>query len=233
MAAATRTSAEGKPQLSRLQKVWREVSRPFRPRSKRTSKPATAAPVNTTSLATFDVQSCTVEPEGLDLLCRLVQESAAFPGPIVEIGTLLGITATHMALAKQPSQKIITVDNYCWNPWSLPPDKHYALAHQVLYYLIQSGHVEQRRMSKDDFYASYNGPPPALVFLDAWHTYEETKKDIEWAQRVGAKFIAGHDYCDKFPGVIQIVDECGGPRSLSGSVWVLHPNDSAQARRAA
>ena len=50
-----------------------------------------------------------------------------------------------------------------------------------------------------------------MVFLDAIHDYEETKKDIEWARLVGAKIIAGHDYCDEFPGVKQIVDEMGGP----------------------
>ena len=65
------------------------------------------------------------------------------------------------------------------------------------------------------------GPAPSMVFLDAMHDYAETKKDIQWAKRAGAKIIAGHDYCDAFPGVKRIVDECGGPRELGGSVWVL------------
>ena len=60
-----------------------------------------------------------------------------------------------------------------------------------------------------------------MVFLDAMHDYEETKKDIHWAQSVSAKIISGHDYCDEFAGVKQIVDEFGGPRELGGSVWVL------------
>jgi len=34
---------------------------------------------------------------------------------------------------------------------------------------------------------------PAMVFVDAVHDYPETKKDIEWAQKVGARIIAGHD----------------------------------------
>src|SRR5438132_516812 len=98
-------------------------------------------------------------------------------GPIVEIGTLYGRTATHMALFKEPSQKIITVDCYVWNPLGLPPDSHYQLTAQVLHYLVETGHVEQRRMDKNPFYATYDGPSPALVFLDADHTYEETNKD--------------------------------------------------------
>jgi hypothetical protein len=54
------------------------------------------------------------------------------------------------------------------------------------------------------------------------HDYEETKKDILWAKQIGAKIICGHDYKEEFPGVIRIVDEMGGPRKLSGSVFVLH-----------
>jgi hypothetical protein len=132
-----------------------------------------------------------------------------------------------MALSKRPEQKIITVDNYCWNPWRLPPDAHHALARQVLLYLIETSHVQQVRMDKADFYRTYRGPAPALVFLDAWHTYEETKKDIEWALSTGARLIAGHDYCQDFPGVQQIVDECGGARELGGTVWVLKPEFTA------
>lgn len=141
----------------------------------------------------------------------------------MEIGTLFGITATHMALAKKPEQKIITVDNFCWNPWHLSAERHYMLAKYVLNYLIETGHVELIRMDKNAFYESYAGPPPALVFLDAWHTYEETKKDIEWAHRAGAKIIAGHDY---YEGVKQIVDECGGPSELVEGLWVLPPEFS-------
>jgi hypothetical protein len=183
----------------------------------------------TGNLAQFDPQNCTVEPEGLKLLQNLVREAAQYPGPIIEIGTLLGITATHMALAKSPRQRIITVDNYCWNPWGLPPDAHHGLTQQMLLFLVETGQVEQIRMDKGAFFASYQGPSPSLVFLDAWHTYEETKKDIEWAIRAGAKLIAGHDYCAQFPGVQQIVDECGGPRDLAGSVWVLKPSAALRA----
>jgi hypothetical protein len=217
-------------------KVWREVSRPFRTRSQRRAQPP-----ETTSTATqagiepaqpyltgsgagvggFHPQQATVEAEGIPFIQGLVRESRAHSGPIVEIGTLLGVTTTHMALAKAPQQKIITVDVYCWNPWGLTPDVHEALATQVLYYLRETDHVECVRMDKNEFYRTYDGPPPAMVFLDAWHDYDETKKDIEWAVGVGAKIISGHDYCDQFPGVKQAVDEFGGPRQRAGTVWVL------------
>jgi hypothetical protein len=172
-------------------------------------------------IAGFHPQQATVEPDGIPLIQRLVRESRQHAGPIVEIGTLIGITTTNIALAKAPHQKIISVDNYCWNPWGLAPEVHEALTSQLLEYLIQTGHVERIRMDKNDFFRDYQGPAPAMVFLDAYHDYDETKKDIEWARQVGARIISGHDYCDEFPGVKQIVDECGGPRELAGTVWVL------------
>lgn len=223
-------------------KVWREMKRPFRPRQSPTvdlapppepaiAEPPPPAPVEPqpapyltgegAGISGFHPQQATVEAEAIPLVQRLVRESRKFPGPIIEVGTLVGITTTNMALVKAPQQKIITVDVYCWNPWGLTPDVHEALAAQMLHYLVETGHVERIRMDKNEFFAKYDGPPPAMVFLDAWHDYEETKKDIEWARRVGAKIIAGHDYCDEFAGVKQAVDEFGGPRERAATVWVL------------
>ena len=230
-------------------KVWREVSRPFRPKPRPAGTPCiecAAAPHVVSepaasvepekpyltgtgaNVAGFHPQQATVEAEGVPMIQRLVRESRNFPGPIVEIGTLLGITTTNIALAKTPQQTIITVDLYCWNPWGLAPDVHEALTAQMLRYLVQTGHVERIRMDKNEFYESYRGPAPAMVFLDAVHDYEETRKDIEWAQRAGAHIIAGHDYCDEFLGVKQAVDHFGRPQELAGSVWVLPWSKSAR-----
>jgi hypothetical protein len=131
------------------------------------------------------------------------------------------VTTTHMALWKSARQRIITVDNYRQNPWRLPPEQHHALAAQVLFCLVQTGEVEQVRMDKSEFYRTYDGPAPALVFLDAVHTYEHTKADVQWARRVGASIICGHDYCERFPGVMQAVDEFGRLAQLRGSLWSL------------
>jgi hypothetical protein len=225
-----------KPKASRVtRKVWREIKRPFhqittslssgRSGSGTTSSNAIpslpalngAAP----TLADFHPRHATVEPEAIPMIHRLVRQSRKYPGPIIEIGTLLGIATTTMALVKAPEQKIITVDLYCWNPWGFSPDVHEALTSQILQYLVQTGHVERLRMEKDEFYRTYQGPRPAMVFLDAMHDYESTKRDIQWASRVGAKIIAGHDYCKEFPGVVQAVKEFGGPCKLGGSVWAL------------
>lgn len=156
-----------------------------------------------------------------ELLSDLVKESAVYPGPIVEVGVLAGRTTQRLALLKAPKQRIIAVDNFCWNGWGLTPDEQWGLVKHSLAYLVDAGHVEIRKVDKNEFYKTYDGPAPSLVFLDAMHDYDETKKDILWARKIGARIICGHDYKDEFPGVIQIVDEHGGPRKLKGSVFVL------------
>lgn len=77
------------------------------------------------------------------------------------------------------------------------------------------------KQDKNDFYRSYRGQSPALVFLDAIHTYDETKKDIQWAKSVGASIICGHDYGPEWLGVVKAVDEAGGATKIQGTLWRL------------
>jgi hypothetical protein len=110
---------------------------------------------------------------------------------------------------------------FYWNPWGLTSEQHRDITTQMLYYLTQTNHVELVVSCKNAFYETYRGEPPALVFLDAMHDYPETAKDIAWARSAGAQIISGHDYSTEFPGVIEAVDEAGGPAQLVGSVWRL------------
>jgi hypothetical protein len=169
----------------------------------------------------LDVRRSTLNETEHGLLRELVEQSAQHGGPIIEIGTLIGATTTRMALWKSAGQRIITVDSYRRNPWGLSPELHYALTAQVLFFVVQTGQAEQVQMDKSEFYRIYNGAAPALVLLDAVHTYEETKVDIQWARSVRASIICGHDYSERFPGVIRAVDEFGRPAQLRGSLWAL------------
>lgn len=169
----------------------------------------------------LELQNNSVSEIEWQLLQKLVEESVQYPGPIVEIGVLAGRTTQRLAVHKAAHQKILAVDNFCWNPWGLSPFEQWTLVTHALNYLVTTNHVEIRRIDKNEFFDVYDGPAPSLVFLDAVHDYEETKKDILWAQRAGAKIISGHDYGPNFPGVVQIVDEMGGPYELTGTVWRL------------
>ena len=52
----------------------------------------------------------------------------------------------------------------------------------------------------------YYDPKYDLIYIDAAHDYENVKKDIH-AWYPWTRFLAGHDYAQRFPGVRQAVDE--------------------------
>ena len=142
--------------------------------------------------------------------------------PIIEIGTLFGFSTIVISLFKQRQQPLITVDNYCWNPLGISPDVHFEVTKNRLAEIVAKHNARLLRMDKNDFYRTYDGPPPALFFCDADHSYEATKRDIMWAQSVGASIICGDDYdLASEPGVKRAVDELGGPRQLADGLFVL------------
>jgi predicted O-methyltransferase YrrM len=142
--------------------------------------------------------------------------------PIIEIGTLFGFSTLVMTLAKSPEQRLITVDNYSWNPLGLRPEAHYQLTRNRLSEAVAHHGVEQLRIDKEAFYRSYMGPPPAVFFCDADHSYEATKADLVWARSVNATLICGDDYDHPTQrGAAQAVDELGGPKSLAGGLFLL------------
>jgi predicted O-methyltransferase YrrM len=63
-----------------------------------------------------------------------------------------------------------------------------------------------------------------LIFLDADHSYEAVKTDIDaWARKVrDGGFIGGHDYQLDHPGVIRAVNESYGDKvTLESNVWFV------------
>ncbi len=66
--------------------------------------------------------------------------------------------------------------------------------------------------------------PFDIAFIDADHRYENCKADIlRWAPTVKRDgYLTGHDYCPRFPGVMQAVDELfPGDFEVRGhSLWV-------------
>jgi predicted O-methyltransferase YrrM len=64
---------------------------------------------------------------------------------------------------------------------------------------------------------------PDFIYIDADHSYEQVKNDIENALALlnGKGVIAGHDYVPEFPGVIQAVDELVKPTHFfKDSSWL-------------
>lgn len=154
-------------------------------------------------------------------LVELVRRAAGHDGPILEFGTLFGITTRLIATAARPDQPVITLDNFSWNPFGLPPAVHERFTRGVLRPELASGRVELRVGTSAEFRRDYRGPAPALVFLDADHSYAAVRDEIAWARHAGAAIICGHDYGVARFGVTRAVDEAFGPEgvSVSGTVW--------------
>lgn len=70
-----------------------------------------------------------------------------------------------------------------------------------------------------DMAGTFNGNRVDMVFIDADHTYEGCKSDIEaWLPKCN-RIMCGHDYSDSFPGVIQAVNEKFGKPFTTGTIW--------------
>lgn len=158
--------------------------------------------------------------ETAGIVAWMREAAQRFPGrPIVEFGTLFGLTTQALAAAAPDGTKIVTVDNFCWNPFGLPPDRHEAFTRRILAPWIASGKVKLVSSDSAGFRAAYSGAPPAMVFFDADHRYESAKEELEWARSIGVPFICGHDYANPSPyfGVTRAVDELfGKPGDLAG-----------------
>ncbi|MEA2198088.1 MAG: hypothetical protein QOJ25_2139 [Solirubrobacteraceae bacterium] len=77
-------------------------------------------------------------------------------------------------------------------------------------------------MPSDEFFATYDGSPPTLTFIDGGHTYEQAKRDYENAKRILAPggIIALHD---TWPG-----DKANTTPDRCGDVWRLEREITTQ-----
>jgi len=187
---------------------------------------------NRKSLATF-LNFCertkpgfegSVQPDELAFLQELVVRSQEFEGPIVEVGTLFGFTTQSIATWKEPEKELITIDDYSWNPVGMVPLAHRDFTRRCLAYLSSKCRTTLFEGLSTDFYATYKGPVPAMIFIDASHIYEHVLSDIAWAKKAGVPIIAGHDYSKFWPGVRRAVDESFGTNfKVSGTLWSSYP----------
>jgi len=141
--------------------------------------------------------------------------------PIIEIGTLFGYSTRVIAANKAPGQRLITVDNYSWNPLGLSSAAHKLATRLALAEAIEEHDTTVLAMGAAEFYRGYAGAAPALFFCDADHSYEAVLADLRWALGVGATIICGDDYEPPHDGVMRAVDELGGPSEKRGGLFVL------------
>lgn len=146
-----------------------------------------------------------------DVFTALVRGSQWTSG--AEIGVDKGILFG-MLLKACPSLTLTGVDLF--------PDK--LRSHRAFDYARQF--ADRARLIEGDSVASAAEVPDGsldFVFIDADHSYEAVRRDIEaWRGKVRqGGWIGGHDYNRKFPGVVRAVNFAFGRSviELPGSIW--------------
>lgn len=158
------------------------------------------------------------DEEGVEQAVRL---ASRHEGPIVEIGALFGHTTNMLSALKADNVQLVTVENFSWNPFFLPPEAHRQFLKRTLRYAMARGSTKIFDGDAASFYSQNASLKPSLVFIDAAHDYKSVSQDIAWALASGCPIIAGHDYATMHPGVVKAVDEAFGRNvMLFGSVWI-------------
>jgi hypothetical protein len=84
------------------------------------------------------------------------------------------------------------------------------------------GQYQAHRMTTDEAASLFQDGSLDGVFIDADHTYEAVKMDIQnWMPKVrSGGILAGHDYIETWPGVIEAVNESLKDFSVTEQCWV-------------
>ena len=161
-----------------------------------------------------------VNDEDEQRIIELTEMASEIPGPIIEVGGLFGLTTQLIATYKPQDKRLISIENFSWNPFGLPKQDHKTIMERVLRYNIMHSNTEIYDGNKKDFYNSFKGETPAMVFIDADHSYQSVMNDIEWAQQNKIPLICGHDYCELHPSVKAAVNESFGEDiQVKGTIW--------------
>jgi len=148
---------------------------------------------------------------------------------VVEIGAFSGDSAEIFA---QHFAFIWSID-----PWESGYDENDAASNPELYdmQMVEDKfdliaiqyypHIHKMKMTSEQAVDEFLDRTIDFVYIDALHTYEGVKADIErWLPKV-KHFIGGHDYRSKHhPGVKKAVDEAfGQPTAVfPDSSWIMH-----------
>lgn len=155
---------------------------------------------------------------------------------IVEVGVWKGRTTALLAKHSKKSARIWAVDH-----WKGTPDdenQHALYSEQAdatgeavfaefarnLSGHIRSGRVIPVRMGSIEaakYLFEAFGPTFDMVFIDADHRYEAVHEDILAYSEILAPggLLCGHDYSERWPGVVRAVDELLPHREKYSSIW--------------
>ena len=143
---------------------------------------------------------------------RLMVDKCQPNGTIVELGAWKGRSSAFLVVEaknKSPDINIHIVDTW------LGSEEHTEEMKDNLYQKFKSnmarldGLYKEHRMTTNEAVHLFKDESLDGVFIDADHSYEAVKKDIDdWMPKVRkCGILAGHDYIQTFSGVVKAVNE--------------------------
>jgi len=150
-----------------------------------------------------------------------------------EIGVAMGRTLLGI-LQNCPNLSMIVVDAFTYVPDSESSGLYEDMDHsnnEACVRAVAAAYPTRTKILKGiswEMAAKVEDESLDFVFIDASHMYEEVKKDIlAWTPKVKPKgWIMGHDYCPRWGGVMQAVNEIfDTPLKLEHSIWAVWKGD--------
>lgn len=147
-------------------------------------------------------------------------------GTIVEVGAWLGKSSSYLCDISG-DRNVIIVDSWMGSPDET--DTHHTLVtKEDVYELFKKNMGDRNYQSikglSTEVAKQFDDESLDTVFIDATHTYEAVKEDITaWLPKIKYDgILAGHDYVERWFGVVTAVDELLPNRIVLDNCWIYH-----------
>ena len=157
---------------------------------------------------------------------KMLVENCRDDGKIVELGAWKGRSSAFLvveAYNKSPKIEVHIVDTWGGNPFDGSEDQSDDLYHKFISNMsLLARPYQAHRMTTNEAAGLFKDESLDAVFIDADHSYEAVKMDIQnWMPKVRkGGILAGHDYNSAWPGVIRAVNEIFPEAQKIDSCWL-------------
>lgn len=166
--------------------------------------------------------SAWIPEASLEEITRMVRERANLGGAIIEFGAWEGRSTIAIALGTE--EPVLAVDHWRGNPG----DRHtepFAAAEDIHARFLENTRdypqIRAVRLPTEEFMATWT-EPIKFLHIDADHTYEAVRDQIEWAKplMVEGGVMCGDDYAASWPGVVQAVNQTLPAHHVHRVMWI-------------
>lgn len=156
-----------------------------------------------------------IRGKALDFLYNEAQKHKS----ILEIGSWKGKST--VALLEGTKGKVTAVDYFKGSGCGDETHKATGIYEEFLKNTKQFENLRTLKMSSYEASEKLKGEKFDMIFIDADHSYESVKQDIQlWKDRA-TKIICGDDYNQAWKGVIRAVNEEFNKIDLIESIWLI------------